>query len=137
MLAYILRRAGNGEELLVFDHVAVPEAGTQVPAGTVESAESLEEAVLREVREESGLTGLIVDHCVGRFLYESADPPERHERNVYVLRLSQPVPETWLHRVFGHGQDTGLEFRYYWVDAKAAVHLLAGHQGDYLAHRLK
>jgi NADH pyrophosphatase NudC (nudix superfamily) len=53
VLAYITRH--NCAQLLVFDHRHSPEAGTQVPAGTVEVAESIEQALWREVEEESGL----------------------------------------------------------------------------------
>jgi len=42
----------NGSELLVFHH---PTAGVQVPAGTVETGETLEEALVRELFEETGL----------------------------------------------------------------------------------
>lgn len=38
-------------------HEQIP-TGRQIPAGGVQFNESLEEAVLREVREETGLTGL-------------------------------------------------------------------------------
>ena len=41
-----------GPELLVFRH---PLAGIQVPAGTVEFGEAPEQAVIREVAEESGI----------------------------------------------------------------------------------
>ena len=34
--AYILRKDDKGKQLLVFDHVNFPDAGTQVPGGTVE-----------------------------------------------------------------------------------------------------
>ena len=59
--AYVIRRLGDGVELLVFDHEGIPEAGTQVPAGGIRPTESLREAVLREVREESGLDAVPVD----------------------------------------------------------------------------
>ncbi|HEV8639334.1 MAG TPA: NUDIX domain-containing protein [Chloroflexota bacterium] len=45
----------RGQELLVFLH---PRAGVQLPAGTVEPGESVQAAVLREVREEAGLDDL-------------------------------------------------------------------------------
>ena len=53
---YIVRDSSRGLELLVFDHRDYPEAGTQIPAGGVDTGESIEEAVLREVLEETGLT---------------------------------------------------------------------------------
>jgi len=43
--------------LLVFDHVDFPDAGTQIPGGTVEPGEEPETAALREAREETGLDG--------------------------------------------------------------------------------
>jgi hypothetical protein len=55
--------------LLVFRHVDVPEAGTQVPAGTIKANEHPEQAVLREAVEETGPTDL----TVGRFLQRVAE----------------------------------------------------------------
>ncbi|MDV9177418.1 NUDIX domain-containing protein [Streptomyces sp. W16] len=55
--AYVLRqRTGRPVELLVFDHDADLPPGTHVPAGGAAPEEPLEEAVLREVTEECGLT---------------------------------------------------------------------------------
>ncbi|MBN1668895.1 MAG: NUDIX domain-containing protein, partial [Anaerolineales bacterium] len=48
----------RGNQLLVFDHPHSPEAGTQVPGGTVDPGEPLELAALREAREESGVQDL-------------------------------------------------------------------------------
>lgn len=53
--AYVIR-VRTVAELLVFDHVGMPEAGTQVPDGGVEPGEELASAVLREAAEETGLT---------------------------------------------------------------------------------
>lgn len=51
-LAYITR----GTELLVFEHIGMPEAGLQVPGGTVKPHETPAEAVHREAQEETGLS---------------------------------------------------------------------------------
>ncbi len=51
--AFITRQTNKGQELLVFMH---PFSGVQLPAGTVEPNEPPEKAVLRETREETGLT---------------------------------------------------------------------------------
>jgi 8-oxo-dGTP pyrophosphatase MutT (NUDIX family) len=50
--AFVTKDGDLGPELLVFRH---PLAGIQVPAGTVEFGETAEEAVVREVAEESGI----------------------------------------------------------------------------------
>jgi ADP-ribose pyrophosphatase YjhB (NUDIX family) len=55
VLAYITRQHQVHTQLLVFDHHQMPEAGTQVPAGTVEEGEVIETALWREVEEEAGL----------------------------------------------------------------------------------
>ena len=55
--AFVTRGDSDGRELLVFRH---PSAGIQLPAGTVEAGEAIEAAVLREVREETGLTEVVI-----------------------------------------------------------------------------
>jgi 8-oxo-dGTP pyrophosphatase MutT (NUDIX family) len=50
--AFITRPGPAGTEILLFRH---PSAGIQIPAGTVEEGETLEQAVLREAAEETGL----------------------------------------------------------------------------------
>jgi 8-oxo-dGTP pyrophosphatase MutT (NUDIX family) len=60
--AFITRWQQEGPELLVFQH---PLAGLQLPAGTVEIKEPLEEAVLREVAEEAGLVDVKIVTYLG------------------------------------------------------------------------
>jgi 8-oxo-dGTP pyrophosphatase MutT (NUDIX family) len=50
--ALITRLVNDKAELLLLEH---PRAGIQLPSGTVELAEALEAAVLRETAEETGL----------------------------------------------------------------------------------
>lgn len=54
---FVTRPSEAGYDLLLFEH---PYAGIQIPAGTVEAHETPEEAVLREVSEETGLAPLAV-----------------------------------------------------------------------------
>jgi 8-oxo-dGTP pyrophosphatase MutT (NUDIX family) len=60
--AFVIRRAPDGDQLLLFEH---PSAGIQIPAGTVEVAETPEAAALREATEETGLSGLSVHQYLG------------------------------------------------------------------------
>jgi 8-oxo-dGTP pyrophosphatase MutT (NUDIX family) len=46
-----------GDRLLVFRQPDFPDAGIQVPGGTVEDGERIEEAAAREFKEETGLAG--------------------------------------------------------------------------------
>ncbi|MFN8373982.1 MAG: NUDIX domain-containing protein [Anaerolineae bacterium] len=58
--AFITRDTTHGREVLIFRH---PLAGIQLPAGTVEAGETVEQGVLREVLEETGLSSVhIVEH---------------------------------------------------------------------------
>ena len=60
--AFVTRTTQAGPELLLFEH---PFAGIQIPAGTVEAQETPEEAVLREVREETGLRPVSIQRYLG------------------------------------------------------------------------
>ena len=59
---FVTRTRPNGTDLLLFRH---PYAGIQIPAGTVEPGETPEQAVLREVSEETGLENLILSKNLG------------------------------------------------------------------------
>jgi 8-oxo-dGTP pyrophosphatase MutT (NUDIX family) len=59
--AFVTRPTEAGLELLLLEH---PYAGVQIPAGTVED-ESPEEAVLREVAEETGIDSATIRRYLG------------------------------------------------------------------------
>lgn len=60
--AFVTRAGKDGLELLLLQH---PNAGIQIPAGTVEENEPPEKAALREVEEETGLTGMSIKAYIG------------------------------------------------------------------------
>lgn len=60
--AFITRQAQNECDLLLFEH---PYAGIQIPAGTVETGETPEAAVIREAFEETGLSEFAVCQYLG------------------------------------------------------------------------
>src|SRR5262245_50751624 len=60
--AFVTRRRAGADELLLLYH---PNAGIQLPAGTVEEGESAQAAALREAQEETGLRDLIWGGLLG------------------------------------------------------------------------
>lgn len=87
----------HGRRLLVFRHLYVPEAGIQVPAGTVETHERFEDAVLREAFEETGLSDLTLDCYLGEQKRDMSDfgRDEIHHRRFYHLRCDGHPAATW------------------------------------------
>ncbi|MFD0337306.1 NUDIX domain-containing protein [Streptomyces sp. NPDC127117] len=108
--AYVIRHRAV-PELLVFDHVGIPAAGTQVPAGGVGPDEELEPAVLREVAEETGLSGDVA--VVRQVAVEDKPHPETGQprrTSFFFLRVPADTPDAWEHRVSGDGDDAALTF---------------------------
>jgi|GEM_PF-500113 len=132
VLAYLVRFPEGVPQVAVFDHVDAPEAGTQVPAGTLEEGESPEAACLREVAEESGVTSARVLRFVGTYDYTHRARRELHRRHVFLLSAPGDLPDTWTHSVTGPGEDRGMPFRYFWLPPEEALARLAGEQGAYL-----
>lgn len=89
----------NEDWLLVFRHLDFPEAGIQVPAGTIELGEDPEVAVLREAREETGLTRLTLAEYLGRQTRDMRDfgRPELHLRHVFHLTCDEARRPAWRH----------------------------------------
>jgi ADP-ribose pyrophosphatase YjhB (NUDIX family) len=94
VLVYITADA----RLLMFRQPESPEAGVQVPGGSVEAGESLEAAALREAFEETGLTDLRVEAYLGSARYVTRDLPKtEHERHFFHLSSQRAEPTTWIH----------------------------------------
>lgn len=81
----------HGERLLLLAHPDAPEAGIQVPAGTVRDGELPEDAALREAREETGLTGLTLVRFLGEHVRDMRDYSldEIHHRFFFHLRCAE------------------------------------------------
>jgi 8-oxo-dGTP diphosphatase len=122
--AYITR----GDELLVFRHVDFPEAGIQVPGGTLEAGEDPARGALREAREETGLDSLRLAGRLGEHEWRFADGrQETHLRHFYHLVSDKPMPETWQHYEMHPSDGTPGEFlfEFYWTplaQADAVLH---------------
>ena len=122
----------NGNRLLVFSHPESPEAGIQVPAGSVKEGEALEVAVMREAREETGLSGLTLVGYLGE-QYLDRHPygqDEIHHRHFYHLICPGQPPAQWRH--FETDPSDGslgpIPFDFFWAEFPHKVPpLIAGH----------
>jgi ADP-ribose pyrophosphatase YjhB (NUDIX family) len=112
---YVTRSRVGRTELLVFDHVDFPDAGTQVPAGGMRPDETYAEAAIRELREETGLTGVEVVGVVGESDRPHPETGEPRQTTYVHLRSTAESPERWTHVVTGDGDDAELRFACYWV----------------------
>ena len=130
--AYVIRRRGDGMELLVLDHEGIPEVGTQVPAGGIRPTESRKEAVLREVKEETGLKNVRVVTEVG--IIESPHPVSGQPRRTsyWVLEAAEELPSRWRHVVASDDGDDAMVFLCRWELLPLEV-ALADDQGSLLA----
>jgi 8-oxo-dGTP diphosphatase len=125
-----------GEKLLVFRHTQFPEAGIQVPAGTIELGESPREAVLREASEETGLDGLKIRSFLGTREFDLAQHGGEgvHRRYYFHLELHGQAPASWLHYELdpSDGSPAPIEFEFFWADLPDGVPELSGNQGEML-----
>jgi 8-oxo-dGTP pyrophosphatase MutT (NUDIX family) len=135
VLAYITRAQQNETQLLVFTHRDHPDAGLQIPAGTVEESEEIEHALFREIQEESGLTRS--DLKLIRKLAEHPQPEWNNIRHVFHLAALKPLPDSWnwltndYDNDEARARDERLVFCYRWESLKNNIDL-AGNQGMWL-----
>jgi putative (di)nucleoside polyphosphate hydrolase len=129
--AYITREAAEASAVLAFRHRDYPEAGIQVPRGTVDEGEDPAVTVLREVCEECGLCDAQLIGLLARDKEaQPGDPNWRWERFFFHL-VAPRAPDEWEHTVTGAGEDNGLVFCYFWLPHKQKDELWPGF-GDYL-----
>ena len=93
VLVYVTR----GDEILVFRHRDFPDAGLQVPGGTIDEGEKPDDAVMREVFEESGLADVRLVRFLGQYMWDASvvQRDEIHQRHVYHLELIGQAPSEW------------------------------------------
>ena len=89
----------NGSRLLLFTQPGAPEAGIQAPAGTIEAGETPEDAVMREGREETGLTQLRLERFLAQDTRDMRDwgSDELQYRWFFHLSVEGPTKETRRH----------------------------------------
>ncbi|MEM7278874.1 MAG: NUDIX domain-containing protein [Pseudomonadota bacterium] len=103
----VTRITGKGTEILSFHH---PLAGRQIVKGTIEPRETLDRACIREIREESGLVG-VVSKNLGTW-------QSHYENKIWgfsLMSVKSPIKDSW--SLFAN-DDGGLTFSYFWWPLK-------------------
>ena len=136
VVAYVTRQRGDRRELLVFEQLGDPDAGTQVPAGRLDPGETLEEGLARELEEETGLRGArVVRKLAGPEEFRRLYGEPVYENHVFHLALDGETPDHWHHSVAGTGDDAGLVFICRWVPL--GDELALWHRSDPFVERLR
>ncbi len=133
VFGYIL----NQDNLLVFEQPKYPEVGIQVPAGTVEKYELIEEAIIREIKEETGLNEFEIVKYLGSHEKNMIEygKNEIHERHFFYLATNQNTGISWEnYENFGGIENEKILFKFYWVNVKKKPKLIADH--DYMIKKL-
>jgi len=105
--------------LLVFDHPG--DGGMQLPKGTVEPGETPQEAVRRELHEESGIRfdgplealGTLERHCEAGI--EGNKEAHGQRWHLFLMRAAMPLPEVFTHTACGSPEEDGLVFAFRWL----------------------
>jgi ADP-ribose pyrophosphatase YjhB (NUDIX family) len=130
-VAYITR---NGR-VLFFRAREAPTLGAELPGGTLVANEDPVAGVLREAREETGLTEFGAPRLLGVVNYDPRDGKgEIHERHFFELPLLVDAPATWERMVEeGNGLFT---FSFFWVDSTTVLEKVYPGHDVFLGHVL-
>ena len=112
VLGYITRGEDPNWEILVFEHKNHPEAGLQVPGGTIEDEELIIDALYREIEEETGITrdNLVLEGKVNKTNYFPENKNMQYERTIFHLSYIGANHSEWEHLVESDGEDDGMTF---------------------------
>ena len=115
----------------MFRHRDHPDAGVQVPAGTLHVGEDPAVGAIRETEEETGHRGFRVVMKLGVYDHEFHDSfrgharHELHERHVFQLEPPSGLPDSWSHLAVEGDGDFWFEFS--WIPFRSEL-VLAGDQ---------
>lgn len=142
VICYVTRTTPGGSHLLVFEHAdddPSNPSGLQVPAGTMLPFESVADAAVREVAEETGLSDLEYVGQLGAQELGLDDEGGPAVTNfVHLVAGGTSSGEAvdgqpgWDYVVTGEGGDAGLTFRCRWEPLPLGLEL-AGGQGSFLS----
>ena len=133
--AYILKQKECQYQLLIFEHLDFPEAGVQIPGGTVESGKSVSAAALREIQEETGLKCINLFEKFGVSYHDMSryGLQKIHERHYFHFDVCESTESAWMgyEETPSDGSPGPISLKFYWVNLDC-VPLLAGRTDEIL-----
>lgn len=127
-LSYIVRQ----DELLIISHPDHPEAGLQVPGGSIHAEEPPELAALHEAHEETGLPLERLHLCralgVSWFDMSPFGKAQLHQRHFYLIEYNGASAPSWSSAELDASDGTGAHrLECHWVPLGNCPALIAGH----------
>jgi 8-oxo-dGTP pyrophosphatase MutT (NUDIX family) len=119
-VVYATRERDGRTELLTIETLEYPEEGIQVPAGRIDHGESLEDGLLRELAEETGVAAARIVRELPDFECNYRNFSHNH---AFHVEIEDETPDDWEHRVVGNGADAGLTHHCRWVRFSADLPL--------------
>jgi 8-oxo-dGTP pyrophosphatase MutT (NUDIX family) len=126
--AYIVRHLDGEPQIFLYSRRYDPDAPLQTTSGGIRAEETPEQALGRELKEETGFDPLPVIRKVG--VAETPWLVRLVTRHWFLLDGSS-LPESWTHTVTGEGADQGERYHYAWYRVDEHPEL-AGELGVYL-----
>ncbi|WP_161568174.1 NUDIX domain-containing protein [Anaerobacillus alkaliphilus] len=130
--AYITRKMEGKFQLLTMLEEGVESYGLQVPGGTVEEGETLEDCLLREIEEEAQLQQLEIKSYLGECSYFLEAKQAYITRHYFHLTIEECL-DRFTVVVRSQDEDNGWIYHYRWTDLQTDhPPTLGGHLGGCL-----
>mgnify|MGYP001083729317 CR=1 FL=1 len=125
--AVVWTKSKNKDFYLVFRSLSRPYRGIQIPGGRVEKVENTAQAILREIKEETGLDTKIV--CPLGYMFFENEEEYSNLQIYYIVRPLQPVDVTksWYHT---DRDESRQKIKCWWVSVEEDCSFLSHYQHE-------